>query len=156
MPNYGDVALNLAPNWSRRSENDQQLALRIIGHEAGVPDVCLKDDPEARHQFARVEPRYKDEIDINRVKGYEFVTEGQWMKNVPIWQWDANGHLDIAGQLVMARPEHLYVEELERRRRLRLSRKDKELDTARALAERNDIQFEEEAGSRVRRKRRTA
>jgi hypothetical protein len=152
--NYGDVALNLKPEWSRKRETNKQYALRIVGHENGVADAYREKEPAARHQFAWVDPRYVDDISINRSKGYDFVTKTDWVKNERLWYWDAEGYCVNDGQRLMARPAHMYFEELEERERARSRRKDKAADEALAIAERAGIEIEDESGKRLTRKQR--
>lgn len=154
MANYGDIALNLPADWSRFKQHDQNYALMTIGHAEGVSDVRLTKEPDKRHQFAWVDTRYKDEIDINRTKGYRFVTEKEWTKNEHLWEWDAEGFLLCKGQRLMARDEDRFLADMAARKKQRDSvmRTNKDEDEAQELAARAGIRISaEDDGRPVRR-----
>ena len=157
MPNYGDVALNLSPKWSRSLEHNQDYALWTVGHENGVADVYLTSDPEAKHQFAWVDPRRKDEITKNKVKGYRFVHKSLFTKNENLWgDWTPDGFIQCFDQNLMCRPEELYLRDRLEREEAALRAKDKDSDAARRLAARAGIALtedEDEQPSRIRRRR---
>lgn len=109
MPNYGDVALNLSPNWNRQLESDRKFALWIVGHDGGISDAALKSDMDARHQFAWIDPvKARDELAINLSSGFKYVTSDLWDINETLWQWNAEGKCYNQGQLLMARPAALW------------------------------------------------
>ena len=119
MANYGDVALSLGPEWARYKLHDQNYGLMIVGHVNGVADAYLTIDPDQEHQFAWVETRYRDEIDINRSKGYRFVKQDEWTKNENLWEWDAEGFVLCKGQRLMARTKERFLEDMAARRKQR-------------------------------------
>lgn len=146
MANYGDIALNLPADWSRSKQHDQNYALMTVGHTDGVADARLTKEPDKRHQFAWVDTRYKDEIDINRTKGYVFVKTPDWTKNESIWEWDAEGFCVCKGQRLMARTEEKFLADMEARRKQRNSvmKQNKDEDEARELAARAGIRISAE------------
>jgi hypothetical protein len=143
VPNYGDIALNLPPSWRRTDQHDKNYALGTVGHEDGVADARLKDDPEKRHQFAFVDPRYRDEVDINRSKGYVFVKKGEWEKNDNLWEWDAEGFCVFRSQRLMARPAELFFADMAQRRqqRDRVMGTNRDEEAAQEIARRAGIEI---------------
>ena len=123
MANYGDIALNLPPDWERARQHDPNYALMTVGHQNGVSDAYLIDEPDKRYQFAWVLRTFKgvpnEEVDINRTKGYSFVKKGEWEKNANLWEWDAEGFLTCKGQSLMARPAELFLADMAARKRQR-------------------------------------
>jgi hypothetical protein len=131
VANYGDVALNLSADWSRRKVHDKRHALLIVGHEDGKSDVFLTNEPDEQHHFTWVDPRNQDEIDLHRTNGFAWVQNSEWSKNPHLWEWDGDGYVRCFGQRLMARPAALYFEaeaEKERERELRENRADKEAE----------------------------
>ena len=117
MGNYGDLGVALPKDWNRRAQSDQNFILNTIGHTDGQSDVYLKDAPHEEHQFAWVEPRYKDEIAINQSKGYRFVKKDDGWEKIDLWEWDAEGFLIRAdGQRLMARSKEKFLDDMEARR----------------------------------------
>lgn len=109
MPNYGDVALNLPPDWSRgRMVGSPDFMLTAIGHENGVPDVFLTDHPEARNQFTWCDPRDQSRTSVLRTQHYIWVNKADWTKNPDLWEWDGDGFILHNGQRLMARDESHY------------------------------------------------
>jgi len=110
MANYGDVALNLPPDWSRERLLNKRPNHMTIGHTAGRSDVALKDDPEARHAFAwcAVGPQFIDELDARKSDGFSFVNKNDW--DSVYYEWDAEGYLVAQNQRLMAIPEAKYIE----------------------------------------------
>lgn len=153
MANYGDLTLNLPPDWSRQKEHDQNYAIGMVGHENGVADAYLEDAPDTQHQFAWVDTRYRDEIDINRHKGYEFVKQSDgWVKNNRLWDWDAEGFCVLRGQRLMARSKESFLADMDARRKQRnkVMGKNKDDDEARQIAARAGIALLEEDDDRPR------
>ena len=105
-----------------------------IGHENGVADLYLKDDPGAAHQFAWCDPKDTDRRDYLRsekfvwVKGHD--DEGPWIKNPDLWEWDSEGYVWHKGQRAMARPKELWLaaeaakRQMEQKKRQRLDEFD--------------------------------
>lgn len=136
MANYGDVALNLSANWNRREQNDQNYTLMTVGHADGVADAYLSDEPDQEHQFAWVDTRYKDDIAINRTKGYTFVHKDTWTKNENLWEWDAEGFLVFKTYRLMARTKEEFLKDMADRRaqRDRVMGKSKDEEEAERIA----------------------
>lgn len=154
MANYGDVALGLGPTWDRSREANQAFILPNVGHTNGKADAYLKDDPDKAHQFAWVDPKYRDEIDENRLKGYDFVNQKKgWEKNEHLWEWNAESNVQRRGQLLMARDAALFFEDLDKRKSARDNRKDENEEAALAAAERAGIAITGDTGERVTRSR---
>ena len=155
MANFGDIALNLPQDWSRFKLHDKRQALMTVGHEDGVADAYLTEEPEARYQFAWVEPRYKDEVDMNRTRGYKFVTKSEWTKNEDLWEWDAEGYCLCMGQRLMARPAALFFADLAERQRVRANLKNRAEEEVQEIAERYGIPITgEDNGKPIARRRR--
>ena len=161
MPNnYGDVALNLSPDWTRAAQRNQKFTIWTIGHEDGKADVYLKDNPDQRHQFAWVSPRYKDEITMLKVKGYQFVHKSTWDKNPDLWgDWTPDGFILCVDQNLMARSEELYLKDKAVREYEMISARDRDSEAAKQLAKRAGIKIieddeddEEEMPARRRRR----
>ena len=144
MANYGDVALNLSPSWDRRKERDKTFALRIVGHDNGKSDVARKDDPEKRHQFAWIDPRYGDELAANLYNGFDYVTRDLWDINEKLWGWNAEGKClnGPLNQLLMARPAALYFAQKAEIDREIGSRQDKEGEAGDEIAARAGLKVE--------------
>jgi hypothetical protein len=119
VPNYGDIRLNLPPDWDRRNVSNPQFINSTIGHRNGVSEVRLKDNPEQRHAFAWVDPREvngQSDVDQNQDDGYTFVKQADgWIADR--WSWDAEGRLRCEGQLLMFLTEENWTELQERRAR---------------------------------------
>lgn len=112
--NYGDVALDLPPDWSRsRLAGDPTFMLTAVGHEHGVPDAYLTDKPKERHQFKWLNPQVQSEVSIHRTRKYAPVTKAEWSKNPDLWDWDGEGHVVYNGQILYARDEIYYVDDKE-------------------------------------------
>ena len=144
MPNYGDVALDLKPDFDRRKLHDKKQGMWTVGHLEGVSDATLKEEPNKRNQFAWIDKRYHDELAMHLMAGFEFVTKDRWNINETLWQWNAEGHCYNQGQLLMARPAALYFEQRSARDRELNSREDKESEAAREAALRAGIEYEED------------
>lgn len=113
-PNYGDCALHLPPEWSRlRLASGHDFMRSTVGHENGIADLHLQDDPGKAHQFAWCDPKDTDRRDYLRSEKYEWVKgggdDGPWIKNPELWEWDAEGYVWHKGQRAMARSQELYV-----------------------------------------------
>lgn len=140
MANYGDVALNLGPDWDRNQLHDRKYALRIVGHKDGIADVYLTKDPDKRHQFAWTDKRYRDEVDLNLADGYRFVKKGEWTKHELMWEWNADDEIAYLGMSLMARPAELYfAAQAEKEQQRNREQKDKHAEEARQIAERSGI-----------------
>ena len=113
-PNYGDVALNLPPDWSRSlTATDPQFMLTTVGHVNGVADARLKADPGKRHQF-RWNAANDPSISVFRSRHYSFVNKNAgWEKNEELWEWDGEGFIVHNGQRLMARDAEWYFKDLE-------------------------------------------
>ena len=147
MMNYGDVALNLRPEWNRKLIHDKKFALWIVGHEGGKSDAALKDQPDKRHQFVFIDRRYKDELAMHLSNGFTIVDKDHWDINETLWQWDSENHVNNQGQTLYARPANLYFEQQTARERELNSRADKAKDAddeAREIALRAGIPYEED------------
>lgn len=124
--NYGDVALDLPPDWSRsRLAGDPGFMLTAVGHENGVPDAYMTDQPKQRHQFKWLNPKDQAEKATHRTRHYETVTNTRWTKNENLWDWDAEGHVVYNGLILYARDEVYYVDEKETQDRLKKERDEK-------------------------------
>lgn len=121
--NYGDVALNLDPQWSRAIYDPSRFMLSTVGHVDGVSEAHITARPEERHQFYWIslaqgrERSDAEEMDVSlhQSLGYSFVEKETWTINETIWHWTANGHCKGVAGLLMARPARLYYEEKARR-----------------------------------------
>jgi hypothetical protein len=112
--NYGDVALNLPPDWTRSMNmTAPALTLGIVGHENGIADAYLTKYPAQRHQFQWVHPTDAITRDQSRYKHYSYCTRTDWTKNPSLWDWDGEGYIVHLGQRLMARDERYFIEELE-------------------------------------------
>lgn len=160
MPsNYGDVALDLKPDWSRlKLVHDDLFTQQMVGHEGGVADAHLTDEPDAKHQFQWCDP--KDEARVNRFRtqGYAFCVlgKGGWTKNEKLWEATADNNIRFLGQNLMARPERLYREEkakkIEDAERVKLRKND---EAALRLAEKLGFVVEGPDGKPLEQMRRT-
>ena len=153
MANYGELGVALPKDWNRRAQSDQAFVLNTIGHTDGKPDVWRKGREEEEHQFAWVEPRYKDEIQLNRSKGYEFVKQGEWEK-IDLWEWDAEGFLIRAdGQRLMALPKDKFLEAMAGRaaQRKRVMETNKDDEMAERIAAKLGISLSGDDGKPIRR-----
>lgn len=130
MPNYGDVRLGLPADWSRNQYDQPEWMFLTIGHENGKPDVYLKDDPDAEHQFYWVDPtnRHTNEIAVANSRGYVMVKQGEWEKHEYLWNWDAEGRLVHNGLVLMARPKAKFLED-EARKNRNVARATEHVDT---------------------------
>lgn len=153
MGNYGDVALNLSPDWDRKHLSDRKFALWIVGHDTGKADAYQTKDVDKRHQFAWIDPKYREELAMNLSGGFVYVTKDSWTINESLWQWNAEDKCYNQGQLLMARPAALYFEQQAARARELNSRKDKALEEADIIADRAGIPIEREEGDRRKRMR---
>lgn len=140
--NYGCVAMNLPADWSRRRYENPASVNFIVGHENGVPDLGLKENPRKRHQFTWVHPNNETDLDLKMDKGYRFVTEKEWFKRETGWHW-RDGFCTSQGQRAMYRDEGLYWAEQEEEKR-RNEGKERDLD-----AEANEELAAKAAQSRV-------
>jgi hypothetical protein len=153
VANYGDLGIALPKDWNRRAQSDQVFVLNTIGHAEGKADVWRKGAPDEEHQFAWVEPRYREEIQINRSKGYEFVKQGEWEK-IDLWEWDAEGFLIRAdGQRLMARPKDKFLEDMADRRaqRSRVMGSNRDDEEAARMAAKHGIEISGDDGKPIRR-----
>lgn len=117
MPNYGDVALNLPPDWSRsRLASGQEFHLTTVGHENGVADAYITNEPDRLHQFKWVNPLDNTEVSIAKSRHYVFVEKGSWTKNPHLWEWTGEGNIVFNGQYQMARDAEWYYKEEEARK----------------------------------------
>ena len=153
MNNYGDVALNLKPDWDRRRISNKKYALWIVGHDNGKSDAYKKADENARHQFAWIDPRYAEELAINLSSGFTYVTKAEWTMNEQLWQWNAEDKCYNQGQLLMARPAALWFAQQAEREKELAGRNDDDMDAADEIARRAGIplQREDEAPRKARR-----
>jgi hypothetical protein len=142
VANYGDAALNLGPEWARYKENDQNYALQIVGHDGGESDVYLKTDPDKKHQFAWVDTKYSEDVQINQSKRYRFVKKDDgWVKRDGLWDWDAEGFLVFRTLRLMARDESELAAEMGKRKAQRdrvmggETKEDQEIERLEARAE---------------------
>lgn len=157
MPNnYGDLALNLKPDWVRGAQSDQNYALMMVGHSNGVADAYLTKEPDARHQFAWVDQRYRDDDAINKTKGYHYVKNTTWTKTDDLWEWDAEGFCVFKTYKLMARSEDRFLADMSERRaqRDRVMGSNREEDDAARIAERAGIEVTDEGGRPLKRVRR--
>ena len=118
VPNYGDVALDLPADWSRgRVAGDPSFILTTVGHENGVADAYLTNDPGRRHQFRWMNPKDESAKSIARTKKYIWVTKAEWTKNEDLWEWDGDGFILFNGTRLMARDaKYYYAEKAEEER----------------------------------------
>lgn len=152
-PNYGDVALNLKPDWDRAEESNQEYALLNVGHENGVADAYVTDAPGERHQFAWVDPRYADDVQMNRLKGYDYVKKDSWTKNEKLWEWDAEGFCISRGQRLMARRAELFFRDVAKRDQFRSKKKSDADEAAARIAARTGFAITGDDGQALRRRR---
>ncbi len=122
-----------------------------IGHENGVADVYLTDEPDARHQFCWMHPEDRDNRDMKRSAHYDYVTKAKWTKNPHLWEWDGEDHIVYNGQRLMARAETYYHqdnEELDRATAERDKKAGASADDERAVAklQRQGAIIEDERG----------
>lgn len=116
-PNYGDVALNLPPDWSRaRVQGPAAFTLTTVGHVGGVADAYLTNDPSKEHQFRWCDPRDYDAVSDLRTKKYAWCTKDLWTKNDDLWEWDGDGWIVRGTERLMARDGIHYFEEIERQK----------------------------------------
>lgn len=157
MPNYGDLALNLPPDWTRPEDPDS-FNLAIVGHVAGKADAYRKDDEDARHQFAWVTPRYLDTISRYRSQGYAFCKSAEWEKNPLLWEWDAESFCIHEGQRLMARTEDRFLASMakraDQRDKVMGTKRNEEDEMVQRLAKRLGIIVTEDDDVEVRQPRR--
>lgn len=113
-PNYGDCSLALPPDWNRGSlASGQDFMRSTVGHQDGVADLHLKDDPGKAHQFAWCDPKDTDRRDYLRAKKFEWVKgsgdDGPWIKNPDLWEWDSEGFVWHKSQRAMARSKEVWI-----------------------------------------------
>jgi hypothetical protein len=114
MPNYGDVVLNLPPDWSRsRIAGDPSFVLTTVGHENGVPDAYLTDKPDQEHQFRWCATDDQSGTSTLRTQHYAFCTRKNWTKNPNLWEWDGEGFILHNGQRLMAREKEWFIKDRE-------------------------------------------
>lgn len=144
MANYGDVALNLQPNWDRRRLTNRKFALWIVGHDNGKADVALKQEPDKRHQFAWIDPRYHEELAMNLSNGFIYVLRSVWDVNENLWPpvGDAEDKVYNQGQYLMARPAAIWFAQQAEVQRELSGRKDEEGEAAMEIADRAQIAVE--------------
>lgn len=119
QPNYGDVALNLPPDWDRYGVvTNQGFLVTTVGHVNGKADLYLTEKPWERHQFYWASPEDQQNVNIQRGKHYRYVTKTDWSKNEELWEWDGEGYVVYAGQRAMAREAQWYIKEKEEQERL--------------------------------------
>lgn len=107
--NYGDVALNLSPDWDRGSVGgDPNFALTTVGHSHGVADAYLTQYPSQLHQFRWVQPQDNNAVSVLRSNHYVFCTRKEWTKNDALWEWDGEGYILHNGCRLMARTKNWY------------------------------------------------
>jgi hypothetical protein len=148
MPNYGDVSLQLGPDWDRRLITNKKFAMWIIGHDHGKSDAYLKKEPDKRHQLIWVDPRYHEELAMNLSANFVFVNKDEWTINENLWQWNAEGHAFNQGQLMMARPAALWFAQKAEVDRELAGRKDEDFDAAIAIADKAGIPIEHDGDQR--------
>jgi hypothetical protein len=130
MPNYGDVMLELPPDWSRsRIGGAPAFMNTAVGHEGGVADAYLTDKPEVLHQFRWCAPEDRTAMDTLRTAHYVLCKKSEWTKNPNLWEWDGDGHILHNGQRLMARDKMWFDREKEETARL-----DKERDIKRSAS----------------------
>jgi hypothetical protein len=129
-PNYGDVALNLPPDWSRsRLASGEDFMIKAIGHENGKADVYKKDHPGDKNQFQWCAKSDTNRLNRLRTKHYVEVIRGQWEKNPLLWEWDGESHVFHEGEFLMAREERFYLEDEEKRKREQAERDGSRADS---------------------------
>jgi hypothetical protein len=107
--NYGDVSLNLPPDWARaRNIGGHAFILTTVGHENGVADAFRTQSPGTGHQFKWCNPSDGDEVSMLRTQHYELVIRSEWTKNPHLWEWDGEGHIVHNGQRLVARDRKYY------------------------------------------------
>lgn len=114
-PNYGDAALNLPPDWSRtRIAGDPAFILTTVGHENGVADARLTDDPSKAHQFRWIDPADQNQLSLARTRHYKYCNKNAgWEKRDELWEYDGEGFIVLNGQKLMARDGDYYYAEIE-------------------------------------------
>lgn len=119
--NYGSVDMNLTPEWSREAQDPTLIASAMVGHVNGKADLFRRDEPGARHQIAWCERGNKIGEAMLRQQGYALVTDGPWVKNPLLWEWEADERVPSVRYCInyndraWARPEARYLADRERR-----------------------------------------
>ena len=152
MPNYGDAALNLPPDWTRTKFESEQVQY-TVGHKEGVAEVRLTKNPEEEHQFFWCDLNHPTDKDVLRDQGFTFVNKDEW--TAERWEWNSEGKLRSLLGLLMARPKAVYLAEEDRKRAKReremVNRAEAE---ALSLAEQHGIEVTDGDGKRLVRARR--
>lgn len=155
MPsNYGDVALNLPPDWDRSTIHNKEFTMTTVGHHNGVSDAYLTKDPEARHQFFWLEKGDRRTLQPRLVEGYKFVTKDEWTINLELWEWNAEGLCQNGLEVMMARAEAKYHEARQALVDSRKTAAERQREEEEGLASRTGIVATDEAGERIVRRRR--
>jgi hypothetical protein len=118
VPNYGDCALRLAPDWDRNKCEQFDLMMTAVGHVNGKADLHLTKDEDAEHQFYWADPKDQKDVANHRRMHYEWVRKAEWTKNVEFWNWDAEEFCEFGGLRAMARPKSYWLEDEQRRKGL--------------------------------------
>lgn len=156
MPNYGDVALNLPPDWSRtRVGGDTAFTLLTVGHENGIADAFLTDDPDKAHQFRWCAPDDKNAMSTLRTRHYQLCTSKDWTKNPDLWEWDGDGYILHNGQRLLARDGIYYYQDIAEKERLDKQREGRrgvtqEEEQSMARVEAQGAIIEDERGRQLR------
>ena len=140
MPNYGDVALNLRPDFDRSMVVHSMLLNTLVGHVGGKADMHLEDAPDELHQFQFVNMADRDKLSLAKMKGYKFVKKSEkWWINEDVFTWTPEGFAEnTGGDRAMFRPASLYLKEQaqmtdEQKRRKRAQQQEDAAEEAKVL-----------------------
>lgn len=150
-----DVALHLPENYNRSTLANADF------HLGNVDFGLFKlSDPEAKWQFAWVDPNWRQDIDSNRQRGYQWVNVAEWAvrengDEIPFAEYgrfevESQNRVYYNGQHLMARPAELYYKE--EKRRLGEAEEQDPAESAKALADRYGIPVEDTRPANVVRK----
>lgn len=151
--NYGDVALNLAPDWDRNRIHNQESIFQLVGHKDGVADAYVTERPADRHQFFWIEKKDQRAYAARSAEGFRYVTRDEWTINETLWEWNAAGHAQFGIEELMFRPASMYFESRARRQKLRKREEDREREAEAAAAERAGITITDDHEAAIERRK---
>lgn len=155
MANYGDVALNLSPDWDRNKLYNKDFAQQTVGHSGGKADAFLTKSPDEAHQFYWVPKLDQRMIASRQVDGYRFVTKDEWSINKELgWEFDAEGIASFGFERLMARPAAKYHETERAKAELRKSKAQREREAELQAQAASGVRVEEGYSANVVSRRR--